>query len=60
MWLCLVVIGLYIARSEGFPGWKREGGWVRSKEVMRSLEDGTWLAVLGVSRALHEDVHSGF
>jgi len=61
VWLCLVVIGffpLYTARSEGFSGWKREGGWIRSKELNEVFEewDLACYAVLGVSRALHEYV----
>ena len=49
---------LYTAHSEGFPGWKREGGWVRSKELNEVFEgwDLACYAVLGVSRALHEYV----
>jgi len=45
-----------------FPCRKREGGRVRSKKLNEIFEgwDLACYAVLGVSRALHEDVPFGF
>ena len=52
---------LVYSTFRGFPGWKCEGGWVRSKELNEAFEecDLACYAVLGVSRTLHEDVHFG-
>jgi len=63
--VCVIVLSsdrffLVYSTFRGFPGWKRDGDRVGSKELNEVFEgwDLAWDAVLGVPRALPEDVQA--